>query len=194
MIGMKGSDILRIVDLMHRERGVDKEIIVVDDGSTDKTAANLARRIASGFDARLVRFTRNFGHQSAVCAGIDLAEGGVVVVMDADLQDQPEAILRMLALWRRGADVVYASRGARRGSPLKRLGYWAFYRMAAFFSSLRERAQTHSAGSVQSHVDAGSGVAIKPPTPPAHTACTHRSEVRSSAPDHGVTAVRCTAL
>jgi polyisoprenyl-phosphate glycosyltransferase len=112
-------------------------LLFVDDGSSDETAAILADRIAAGLDARLVRFTRNFGHQNAVCAGLDRADGDVVVVMDADLQDPPELVLAMLDRWREGADVVFARRRRRRGNPLKRLGYWSFYRMVAFLSEIQ---------------------------------------------------------
>jgi len=71
-----------------------------------------------------------------VCAGLDQAEGDVVVVMDADLQDPPELLLQMVDRWRRGADVVFARRRRRKGNPLKRLGYWGFYRMVAFLSEI----------------------------------------------------------
>jgi dolichol-phosphate mannosyltransferase len=112
-------------------------LLFVDDGSTDETASILASRIAGGLDARLVRFSRNFGHQSAVCAGLDRAEGDVVAVMDADLQDPPELLLPMIDRWRAGADVVFARRRRRRGNPLKRLGYWGFYRLVAFLSEIQ---------------------------------------------------------
>ena len=112
-------------------------LLFVDDGSTDATASILAGRISAGLDARLVRFTRNFGHQSAVCAGLDLAEGDLVVVMDADLQDPPELLMPMVDRWRGGVDVVFARRRRRRGNVAKRFGYWAFYRMVAFLSEIR---------------------------------------------------------
>lgn len=112
-------------------------LLFVDDGSTDRTAAILADRIAAGLDARLVRFTRNFGHQAAVCAGLDRSEGDLVCIIDADLQDPPELILQMVARWRAGADVVFARRRRRKGNPAKRLGYWGFYRLVAFLSEIR---------------------------------------------------------
>jgi polyisoprenyl-phosphate glycosyltransferase len=119
-------------------RGVGRlRLLFVDDGSTDASATILAGRIAGGLDARLLRFSRNFGHQSAVCAGLDHAEGDLVVVMDADLQDPPEVILPMVERWRAGAEVVFARRRRRKGNPLKRLGYWGFYRMVAFLSDIR---------------------------------------------------------
>jgi polyisoprenyl-phosphate glycosyltransferase len=112
-------------------------LLFVDDGSMDATASVLAGRISSGLDARLIRFSRNFGHQSAVCAGLDRAESDVVVVMDADLQDPPELLLPMVDRWRQGADVVFARRRRRRGNALKRFGYWSFYRMVGFLSDIR---------------------------------------------------------
>ena len=111
-------------------------LLFVDDGSTDATASILAERITSGLDARLIRFTRNFGHQSAVCAGLDRADADLVAVMDSDLQDPPEVLLPMVDRWREGADVVFARRRRRRGNPLKRVGYWAFYRLVAFLSEI----------------------------------------------------------
>jgi glycosyltransferase involved in cell wall biosynthesis len=112
-------------------------LLFVDDGSSDATASILADRIASGLDARLIRFTRNFGHQSAVCAGLDQADADLVAVMDADLQDPPEVLLEMVDRWREGADVVYGRRRRRRGNLLKRFGYWGFYRLVAFLSEIR---------------------------------------------------------
>lgn len=111
-------------------------LLFVDDGSTDETASILADRIARGLDARMLRFSRNFGHQAAVCAGLDRADADLVAVIDADLQDPPELLLPMLDRWRAGADVVYARRRRRRGNPLKRFGYWSFYRMVAFLSDI----------------------------------------------------------
>ncbi|WP_248352646.1 glycosyltransferase family 2 protein [Anaeromyxobacter oryzae] len=127
-------------------------LLFVDDGSTDETAELLAERIASGLDARLVRFSRNFGHQSAVCAGLDRAEGDVVVIMDADLQDPPELLVPMLERWRAGADVVFARRRRRRGNVLKRLGYWGFYRMVAFLSDIRLPLDTGDFGAMDRRV------------------------------------------
>jgi glycosyltransferase involved in cell wall biosynthesis len=108
----------------------------IDDGSRDETATILAKRIDDGLDARLLRFTRNFGHQSAVTAGLDRAEADLVAVMDADLQDPPELLLDMVDRWRAGADVVFGRRRRRRGNPLKRFGYWAFYRLVVFLSEV----------------------------------------------------------
>jgi dolichol-phosphate mannosyltransferase len=78
-----------------------------------------------------VRFSRNFGHQTAVSAGIARAGGAALIVMDADLQDPPEELHRFLAKWREGYDVVYGLRRKRKEGPLKRLCYHLFYRILA---------------------------------------------------------------
>ena len=103
------------------------EIVLVDDGSTDNTAAVMADWSAlPGF--RVLQFSRNFGKEAALTAGLDAAAGDVVVMMDADLQHPPALILRMVEQWRQGADVVYAVRAHRDDeSALKRLGARLFY-------------------------------------------------------------------
>ena len=78
---------------------------------------------------RVLRLSRNFGHQSAISAGIDHAVGDAVIVMDADLQDPPEAVPDLLAPWRQGHDVVYAIRQGRKENVLKRSAYGLFYRL-----------------------------------------------------------------
>jgi dolichol-phosphate mannosyltransferase len=110
--------------------------VVVDDGSTDRSAALVAEAIGAGFPALLLRLSRNFGHQSAVSAGLSHSGADVVAVIDADLQDPPELIFEMLRRWREGYDVVYARRRRRSGSPVKRAGYWLFYRLVAFLADI----------------------------------------------------------
>ncbi len=111
--------------------------LIVDDGSTDRSASIVSEAIRDGLPAVLFRLSRNYGHQSAVSAGMAQARGDVVAVIDADLQDPPELILEMLGRWREGCDVVYARRRARDESPLKRLGYWAFYRLVALLADIK---------------------------------------------------------
>jgi glycosyltransferase involved in cell wall biosynthesis len=110
------------------------ELVLVDDGSTDRTLDLLFEWAAADARVKVLGLSRNFGHQIAVTAGLDHAGGDAVVIMDADLQDPPETIVEMLAEYRRGYDVVYGQRVARSGeSWFKRLTAWAFYRtMRAF--------------------------------------------------------------
>jgi dolichol-phosphate mannosyltransferase len=116
----------RLVDVLG-SRDFRLQIIFVDDGSEDDTpemAANLAK---SDPQVRSVLLSRNFGHQAAVSAGLAHADGDAIVVMDADLQDPPETVIRMVETWRGGADVVYGIRTKRKESLFKRTGYSAFY-------------------------------------------------------------------
>jgi dolichol-phosphate mannosyltransferase len=91
------------------------EFLFVDDGSRDNTLLLLRQIIENDPRARVVAFSRNFGHQLAVTAGIDEARGDVVVLLDADLQDPPEVVAQMLAKWREGWQVVYGVRAEREG-------------------------------------------------------------------------------
>lgn len=113
------------------------EMIFVDDGSTDRTLALLEGASKEDRRIRVVSLSRNFGHQAAICAGLDEATGDVVVVMDADLQDVPEAIPAFLAKHDEGYEVVYARRVQRKEGVLLRASYWLFYRLMAFFSNVR---------------------------------------------------------
>jgi polyisoprenyl-phosphate glycosyltransferase len=106
------------------------EFLMVDDGSTDGST-QMIRDLAEK-DARVkpVIFSRNFGHQIAVTAGLDYSLGDAVVIIDADLQDPPEVILELIAKWREGFQVVYAVRTEREGETwFKRTTASAFYRL-----------------------------------------------------------------
>jgi len=105
------------------------EIVYVNDGSADTTLELLAAIQKADKRVRVIGFSRNFGHQIAVTAGIDHASGDVLVIIDADLQDPPELIGAMLAKWREGFDVVYGRRSERQGeSAFKRASAGLFYR------------------------------------------------------------------
>lgn len=106
------------------------EIIFVDDGSVD-SSVDIIRHAQSKYEnIRLVEFSRNFGHQLAITAGIRYAKGDAVVVMDADLQDPPSVIPNMIKKWQDGFDVVYGKRLIREGeSFFKRFSAKAFYRV-----------------------------------------------------------------
>jgi polyisoprenyl-phosphate glycosyltransferase len=106
------------------------ELIFIDDGSRDRTREILRRLVGTHSGIRLIAFARNFGHQIAVTAGIDSANGDAIVIIDADLQDPPEVIHEMIAKWRDGYDVVYGTRTERLGESLfKTLTARAFYRL-----------------------------------------------------------------
>jgi dolichol-phosphate mannosyltransferase len=110
--------------------GLPFELVLVDDGSTDGTAAVLAALAAQDPRVRVVELSRNFGHQTALTAGLDHARGDAVVMMDSDLQDPPETIPQMLDHWRAGIDVVYAVRRRREGETRFKLATaGAFYRL-----------------------------------------------------------------
>ena len=103
------------------------EFIYVDDGSSDGTSSILRDIRKRDPRVKLVRFSRNFGHQAAVSAGIDHAFGDAVAIMDADLQDPPQVLLAMLEKWREGFEVVYGVRRKRKEGIFKRVCYRAFY-------------------------------------------------------------------
>jgi dolichol-phosphate mannosyltransferase len=114
----------------------DFECVLVDDGSWDRSL-ELMREIASKDERfKLLSFTRNFGHQSAVTAGLCYASGDIVGIMDADLQDPPEEIEAFVEKCREGYDVVYAVRTHRKEGLGKRLSYWLYYRFLKSLASV----------------------------------------------------------
>lgn len=104
----------RLGELLDRLDGP-AEVIYVDDGSTDRSYEVMQEAHRGDSRFKLIRFSRNFGHEMATTAGLDAATGAAAVVMDADLQDPPELVLELAARWREGYDVVYAVRGERPG-------------------------------------------------------------------------------
>src|SRR5215510_6551738 len=110
--------------------GCDYEILFVDDGSQDDSYRKLGGFATTDPRVRLIKFSRNFGHQVAITAGIDYARGDCVVVIDADLQDPPEVIAKMVEKWCEGYDVVYGLRADRAGEDRMKLATAAmFYRL-----------------------------------------------------------------
>ena len=112
------------------------ELVFVDDGSTDNTPAILDKLAEDDPRIRVVHFSRNFGHQAAVSAGLNESSGRGVVIMDGDGQDPPEVIEQFALLWRNGYEVVYAVRTKRKEGLFKRLAYFAFYRLLRAISDL----------------------------------------------------------
>ncbi|MEX0330246.1 MAG: glycosyltransferase family 2 protein [Puniceicoccaceae bacterium] len=106
------------------------EVICVDDGSSDATWKLLTEQHRQDPRWKALSFSRNFGHQSALSAGLlHSTDADAVLLMDADLQDPPEELHRFIDTWKDGAEVVYAIREKRKEGPLKRLCYWGFYRL-----------------------------------------------------------------
>jgi dolichol-phosphate mannosyltransferase len=107
----------------------DYEIILVDDGSRDNSLQVMMRLRESNPRVKVISFSRNFGHQMAITAGVDYASGSAVIVMDADLQDPPEVVPQLIEKWREGHDTVYAIRVSRKDPILKRTIAFVFYRL-----------------------------------------------------------------
>jgi glycosyltransferase involved in cell wall biosynthesis len=120
----------RRLSAMSRKAGDTWEFIYVNDGSTDASPELLKTFAQSDKRVRVIDFVRNFGHQIAVTAGLDAAQGRAVIVIDADLQDPPEVIPELIAKWREGNEVVYAVRAEREGETwLKEFTAKLFYRV-----------------------------------------------------------------
>ena len=111
-----------VLECVRRVSGVleeidgDYEVIFVNDGSHDKTMELVQGECSKNKKLKVLSFSRNFGHQIAITAGMDHAQGDAVIVMDADLQDPPEVIKDLIAKYKEGYDVVYAVRSKRKGS------------------------------------------------------------------------------
>jgi dolichol-phosphate mannosyltransferase len=119
----------RIVEVME-EVGDSFELVLVDDGSRDGSYQVMRQLHERDPRVRCVEFSRNFGHQIAISAGLDHAKGRCVVIIDSDLQDPPEVIPKMIARWKEGAEVVYAQRVKRTGETrFKLITASAFYRL-----------------------------------------------------------------
>ncbi len=114
------------------------ELVFVNDGSRDGTLDILERVAGKDRNVKVLSFSRNFGHQLAVTAGIDRARGNAIIIIDADLQDPPELIPEMLKLWEQGYEVVYAKRKRRKGESIfKRATARLFYRLLDKLSDTR---------------------------------------------------------
>ncbi|CAM8376357.1 WcaA Glycosyltransferases involved in cell wall biogenesis [Candidatus Methylopumilus planktonicus] len=118
-------------------KNFDFELIFVDDGSHDRTREILKNHAAKDRCMKIIGFARNFGHQVAVTAGIDAAQGDAVVLIDADLQDPPSVVKEMVVKWLEGYDVVYGTRLERQGeSKFKLATARSFYRLLNYLSDV----------------------------------------------------------
>jgi polyisoprenyl-phosphate glycosyltransferase len=131
------SELVRRLGLLLDDLDGPAEVVLVDDGSSDRSYELMvaAREIDPRF--KVLRLSRNFGHQIAITAGMDVAAGNAVIVMDADLQDPPEVVLEMAARWREGFDVIYGVREERTGETrFKKATASAFYRLLRHISNI----------------------------------------------------------
>lgn len=117
--------------------GIPYEIVLVDDGSKDKTWVMLQDLAQKDSHVKAVKLSRNFGHQMALTCGLDQCSGEVILIIDADLQDPPELLPDMLKLWQEGYDVVYGKRSQRTGETWhKRMFAYIFYRLLTRLSGV----------------------------------------------------------
>jgi dolichol-phosphate mannosyltransferase len=120
----------RLTEVLKSLNNKSYELIFIDDGSSDKTYELLTKIQNADEHVRLLKFSRNFGHQIAVSAGLDYAKGDAAIIIDADLQDPPEIIPEMIAKWEQGFEVVYGKRAKRQGeTKFKLLTAKLFYRI-----------------------------------------------------------------
>lgn len=128
--------ISRVTSVLNQLPGGPHEIVFADDGSRDRSFDLLEQAAAKDPRIVVVGLSRNFGHQAALSAALDFAAGDVVVPMDADLQDMPEAIPRFLEEYRKGFDVVYAVRILRKEGWIMRTCYVIFYRVMSYLANI----------------------------------------------------------
>ena len=120
----------RMSAAMQALTGYDYEIIYVNDGSRDGTMKQLRAIAKKHKEVRVISFSRNFGHQLAVTAGMDNARGDALIIIDADLQDPPEVIAELVKAWENGADIAYGKRLKREGETVfKKLTAFCYYRL-----------------------------------------------------------------
>jgi dolichol-phosphate mannosyltransferase len=131
------SELVRRLTLLLDALDGPAEVVLVDDGSSDRSYELMVAARETDPRFKVVRLSRNFGHQIAITAGMDVAAGNAVIVMDADLQDPPEVVLEMAARWREGFDVIYGVREERPGETrFKKATASAFYRLLRRISNI----------------------------------------------------------
>jgi glycosyltransferase involved in cell wall biosynthesis len=123
-------ELVRRLGLLIEQLDGPAEVILVDDGSSDRSYEAMVAAHEADSRFKVIRLSRNFGHEMATTAGVDFSSGNAVIIMDADLQDPPEVVLEMASRWREGFDVIYGIREERPGETrLKRATSRAFYRL-----------------------------------------------------------------
>jgi dolichol-phosphate mannosyltransferase len=127
----------KVMDALETNKVSRAEMIFVNDGSSDRSEQLVRELRAKDPRVKLVNFSRNFGHQAAITAGIDVSTGDAVILMDADMQDPPHVVGDMLREWRAGAEIVYAVRRKRDDDTrIKRLFAYSFYRLLQYVASI----------------------------------------------------------
>ena len=130
-----GTSFARMDEAM-RALPYEYEIIYINDGSRDDTMAHLRKIAAENSHVKVLSFSRNFGHQLAVTAGMDAAKGDALIVIDVDLQDPPEVIAKLVEAWEQGADIAYGKRLKRQGETVfKKLTAFCYYRLLSAMSA-----------------------------------------------------------
>ncbi|MBQ7114221.1 MAG: glycosyltransferase family 2 protein [Clostridia bacterium] len=130
-----GTSFARMDEAM-RALPYEYEIIYINDGSRDGTMAHLRKIAAENSHVKVLSFSRNFGHQLAVTAGMDAAKGDALIVIDVDLQDPPEVIAKLVEAWEQGADIAYGKRLKRQGETVfKKLTAFCYYRLLGAMSA-----------------------------------------------------------
>jgi glycosyltransferase involved in cell wall biosynthesis len=128
----------RRLTLVMESTGEPYELLFINDGSGDRTAKLIEGFAESDECVKLLDFSRNFGHQIAITAGMDYARGDAIVIIDADLQDPPEVIPQMIEKWKEGYEVVYAKRSQRKGESLfKKWTAALFYRLLGALAEVK---------------------------------------------------------
>ncbi len=113
------------------------EVLFVNDGSRDNSNQLLSNIASKHSFVKIVDFSRNFGHQVAITAGINFAEGDAVITMDSDLQDPPQVIIDLIKKWQEGYEIVYAKRRTRKDTMFKRLTAFLYYRLLKFLTDIK---------------------------------------------------------
>ena len=121
----------RLKENITKLKKYDYELIFINDGSKDKTLEKIKELAKQDTNLKIVSFSRNFGHQAAVTAGLKEVTGDAIVIIDADLQDPPESIPDMVKLWEAGNEVIYGKRKSRKGE-----SYFKLFTAKMFYKTL----------------------------------------------------------
>ena len=138
-----GECYTRIKNIMNSLKDYDHEIVFVDDGSKDNTLTILKVISMNDKNVKVISFSRNFGHQCAISAGLKFVTGDAAIIIDADLQDPPELIPEMIKLWKDGNEIIYGKRAKRKGETIcKKLSAKLYYNILNLLSDIEIKKDT----------------------------------------------------